>query len=415
MGSSPAKAVRVAILRHSTNARRAVPLGLTRSTLRRSCDQRRDLRRTRHPPAVLRLQVLRCSLLPIRLLKCVMLADTLLREVLNASPDAILVVDDTGVIRDANGRATTMFAWDHGELVGLSVDLLVPFQHRERHAELRAEYALRPRARPMGHGLLLRGERRDGSQFPAEIALTPWQPVGEGPMVVCTVRDLSQFDRWRSMSMAREEAAEAERTRIAGELHDDIVQRMVFIKHRFTTLRNTVGLSGDDDRLLELSSAIDDTISSMERICRGLTPLELKHFGLSFALRILFREFSEAGFAIQCDLADVGRDLDPAKALALFRIVQESLSNAREHSGAEEAIVTMTRDSNWIEVEVGDAGVGFDTAAVASSGSGIGLLGMNERAAMVGGLFEVRSSRGDGTRIRVSVPVVERATAEEEL
>ena len=72
-------------------------------------------------------------------------------------------------------------------------------------------------------------------------------------MVVCTVRDLSRFDRWRSMSMAREEAAEAERTRMAAELHDDIVQRMVFIKHRFTTLRDTQGLSGDDDRLLELS------------------------------------------------------------------------------------------------------------------------------------------------------------------
>ena len=353
-------------------------------------------------------------MLPIGLLQCVMLADTLLREVLNASPDAILVVDDAGVIRYVNERATTMFAWDRDELVGVSIDLLVPFQHRTHHAELRAEYALRPRARPMGHGLLLQGERRDGSQFPVEIALTPWQPAGDGPMVVCTVRDLSRFDRWRSMSMARVEAVEVERTRIAAELHDDIVQRMVFIKHRFTTLRNMEGLSGDDD-LLELSSAIDHTIASIERICRGLTPLELKHFGLNFALRILFREYSEAGFTVHGNLIDVGRSLDPAKALALFRIVQESLSNAREHSEADEALVTVTRDSDWIEVEVKDAGVGFDTAAVASSGAGIGLLGMSERAAMIGGVFEVRSIRGDGTRVRVRVPVAARATAEEEL
>lgn len=388
-------------------------MALMRSILRSSPDQRRSLQR---PPAVLPFQSLRCGMLPIALLQCVMLADTLLREVLDASPDAILVVDDGGVIRDANERAATMFEWDRGDLVGRNVDLLVPFQHRTRHAELRAGYMLQPRARPMGHGLLLHGERRDGSQFPVEIALTPWQPAGDGPMVVCTVRDLSRFDRWRSMSMAREEAAEAERTRMAAELHDDIVQRMVFIKHRFTTLRDTQGLSGDDDdRLLELSSAIDDTIASIERICRGLTPLELKHFGLSFALRILFREHSEAGFAVQSSLMDVGRELDPAKALSLFRIVQESLSNAREHSGADEAVVTLTRDSAWIEVEVRDAGVGFDTAVVASSGSGIGLLGMSERAAMVGGLFEVRSSLGSGTRIRVRVPVDEHAMAEEEL
>ena len=344
-----------------------------------------------------------------------MLADTLLREVLDASPDAILVVDDAGVIRDVNERAATMFAWDHDELVGLNVDVLVPFQHRAHHAELRAEYARQPRPRPVGNGMLLHGERKDGSQFPVEIALTPWEPDADGPMVICTIRDLSVFDRWRSMSMARVEAAEAERSRIAAELHDDIVQRMVFIKHRFTTLRKAAGLSGDDGRLLELNSAIDHTIASIERICRGLTPLELKHFGLSFALRILFREYSEVGFAVHGNLMDVGRDLNPATTLALFRIVQESLTNAREHSGASQAIVTLNRDSDWIEVEVRDAGAGFDTVAVASSGSGIGLLGMSERAAMIGGVFEVRSTRSDGTRIRVRVPVAERVTAEEDV
>ena len=344
-----------------------------------------------------------------------MIADNLLREVLDASPDAILVVDDAGVIRDANERATTMFAWDRDELVGLGVDLLVPFQHRARHADLRAAYALRPRARAIGHGMLLQGLRKDGSQFPVEIALCPWQPTGGGPMVICTIRDLSLFDRWRSMSTARVEAAEAERARIASELHDDIVQRMVFIKHRLTTIGRPEDSAGDNDGLVELSSAIDHTIRSLERICRGLTPLDIKYFGLTLALRILFRECSEAGFTVHDDLVDVGRDVDPTKALALFRIVQESLSNARQHSGADEACVTLTRDSDWIEVEVTDAGIGFDTATVASSGSGIGLLGMSERAAMVGGVFEVRSSLGSGTRIRVRVPVAERATAEEDL
>lgn len=118
-----------------------------RSILRRSRDQRRSLQR---PPAVLPLQALRCGTLPIALLQCVMLTDTLLREVFDASPDAILVTDDGGVIRDVNECAASMFQWDRGELVGQSVDLLVPFQHRARHAELRAKYALQPRARPMG-------------------------------------------------------------------------------------------------------------------------------------------------------------------------------------------------------------------------------------------------------------------------
>ena len=342
-----------------------------------------------------------------------MIADRLLREVLNASPDAILVVDGDGVIRDVNERATTMFAWDRLELIGRNVDLLVPLQHRARHAKHRAGFVRRPRARQMGSGLLLRGERKDGSQFPVEIALNPWQPDSGGPKVVCTVRDLSLFDRWRSMSMARVEAAEAERTRIAAELHDDIVQQMVFIKHRLTALQTEKKSAGDDDTLLELSSAMDHTIESIERICRGLTPLEIKHFGLTVALRILFGQLGEAGFKVHDEVVDVGRDLDPVKALALFRIVQESLSNARTHSGADEALVAATRDSDWVHVEVTDTGVGFDTAAATATGSGIGLLGMSERAAMVGGLFDVRSTPGDGTRVRVRVPVGERATEDE--
>ena len=234
-------------------------------------------------------------------------------------------------------------------------------------------------------------------------------------MVVCTVRDLSLFDRWRSMSMAKVDAAETERSRIAAELHDDIVQRMVFIKHRLTTLRGTEGPSGNDGDLPELSLAIDQAIASLERICRGLTPLELKHFGLPVALRILFRDYAEAGFRVHADLTEVEHGLDSSKALVLFRIVQESLSNALEHSGADEAVVTMTRGSGWLQVEIRDTGAGFDTATAASSGSGIGLLGMSERAAMIGGVFEVSSNRGDGTRVRARVPVAEHSRAEEEL
>ena len=373
----------------------------------------RGLRRPTEPPALFSRHILPGGTLVNALLQCVMIADRLLREVLNASPDAILVVDGDGVIRDVNERATTMFAWDRLELIGRNVDLLVPLQHRARHAKHRAGFVRRPRARQMGSGLLLRGERKDGSQFPVEIALNPWQPDSGGPKVVCTVRDLSLFDRWRSMSMARVEAAEAERTRIAAELHDDIVQQMVFIKHRLTALQTEKKPAGDDDTLLELSSAMDHTIESIERICRGLTPLEIKHFGLTVALRILFGQLGEAGFKVHDEVVDVGRDLDPVKALALFRIVQESLSNARTHSGADEALVAATRDSGWVHVEVTDTGVGFDTAAATATGSGIGLLGMSERAAMVGGLFDVRSTPGDGTRVRVRVPVGERATEDE--
>jgi len=337
-----------------------------------------------------------------------MLSDSQFGEVFNASPDGILIVDDRGVIEDVNDRATALFGWDRRELVGQNVECLVPPRHRLRHTEHRAQYACRPRIRPMGSGMLLHGQRKDGSQFPVEISLSPWQPADAGPMVVCTVRDMSVAERWRNASIMRVEAVEAERIRIAGELHDDIVQKMVFIKHRLTIQRSEEDRPGNHYRLVDLGSAVDEVIASVEQICRGLAPLDLRHFGLTFALRILFREWSEAGFVVHDDLVDVGRDLEPAKALALFRIAQESLSNARQHSGTEEAFVTMTSAPGWMEMEVRDAGVGFDPEEVARSGMGIGLLGMSERASMVGGLLQVRSVPNGGTRIQVRIPVAER-------
>ncbi len=208
---------------------------------------------------------------------------------------------------------------------------------------------------------------------------------------------------------------EAERARMAGEIHDDIVQRMVSIKHRLMLLQRAdvlgaeegEGRRGSSSAIDDLSAAIDEAIASVERICHGLAPLELEQFGLTFALRVLFREWREAGFAVRGRLINVGRELDSEKALTLFRIVQESLSNACEHSGTEEAYVNMTAESGWLGVEIEDAGAGFDPDAVIASGEGFGLLGIRERASMVGGVAHVRSARGAGPRVRVRIPVSE--------
>ena len=102
-----------------------------------------------------------------------MLRDRDYRAVFEASPDAMLVVDSEGVIRDLNRQALSVFGWSREEMEGSGVERLVPAAIRSRHERHRLSYAEEPRARPMGEGLELQALRKDGTTFPAEISLSP--------------------------------------------------------------------------------------------------------------------------------------------------------------------------------------------------------------------------------------------------
>lgn len=113
------------------------------------------------------------------------------RQLLEAVPDAMLVVDQHGVVRLANTLALRMFGYAARELLGQPVELLLPERLRSRHGHLRSAYSAAPTVRPMGVGLELVGRRRDGSEFPAEISLGPF-PTDEGVLVFSAIRDLTE-------------------------------------------------------------------------------------------------------------------------------------------------------------------------------------------------------------------------------
>ncbi len=208
-------------------------------------------------------------------------------------------------------------------------------------------------------------------------------------MVICAVRDIS----------------DSERGRLARELHDDIGQRLMYLKYRVSVER-IANKPASDDAKGDICRTIDGAIGAIDRICRSLTPLELDHFGLEVALKILIREFLEMGLTVRSTIARISPEPSPAHARTLFRVVQESLSNVHTHAGEVDASVTVHQPSkNEISVEVRDDGAGFDPVLVARGGRGLGLLGMAERAAIVGGTLEVESRPGEGTVVRATVPV----------
>jgi PAS domain S-box-containing protein len=326
------------------------------------------------------------------------------RAVFEAAPDGILVVDHRGIIRSANPMASRMFAYERDDLVGQNVDALVPDVARKAHADHRSRYVRAPRARPMGAEMDLTGRRRDGSEFPAEISLSPWESA-EGMRIIVTVRDVTQRQRLRDFSAGALRASEDERRRIARELHDDTAQHLASLLMWVRLIEPKIESEEVREKLRELRNEIAACAEGVRRIARGLRPPELEDAGIVAALRAHARSMREgAGMDVRIDAeAAVDGLLGSDARLVLYRIVQEAVSNALRHAGTTSVRIELLVEEEKVIGLIRDEGRGFGEES--RGGAGLGLLGMQERAAMVGGRLSIESQRGKGTLVRVELPV----------
>ena len=331
------------------------------------------------------------------------------RAIFDSSPDGCLVVDRSGIIRAANPRVEELFGWTPDELVGQKIEALVPEMHREAHAGHRSRFVTDPHNRPMGVGLDLRGRRRDGSTFPVEISLSPWAAGEGGLRVICTVRDVTEYRRLRNFSEGALQATEEERQRIARELHDDTAQRLATLILRVRRLAEERDAQRRASLHEEIREEIVDAAEGVKRMARGLRPPEIEELGLALALTAHVRSLREgARFEVETELDAVDHALNVTAKLALYRIVQEALSNARRYSGVDRARVRLYMEDGNVVAVISDEGKGFLQSQALESGGGLGLVGMKERAAMVGGRLTIDSESGKGTRVTVAVPATAR-------
>jgi PAS domain S-box-containing protein len=209
------------------------------------------------------------------------------------------------------------------------------------------------------------------------------------------------------------DAAEQERSRWARELHDETLQALAVLRMR---LSSALREEGPDDLKKTGQAAveqIDDEIVKLRRLITELRPASLDTIGLEAALQALAEQHQQtARLEVDCDF-DLAREEEarPTEILetAVYRLVQEALNNVSKHSMARRADLTVRTTGAAIEIEVRDDGVGFEPSLVRE---GFGLVGMRERAALLGGTLEVDSTRGSGTRVRAEIPLQTRADAE---
>ena len=202
-------------------------------------------------------------------------------------------------------------------------------------------------------------------------------------------------------------AQEEERTRLARELHDETIQAVIALKQRVQLAQKSMRDEQVRQSLLELEELAERTVENLRRLTRALRPIYLEDLGLVTALEMLAREVSQAN-QLQVEFQQSGRErrLSREIELAFYRIAQEGLNNAVRHAQAGHAILSVRFDKE-VMLEVTDDGIGFDVPRspthFARSGH-FGLLGIRERADLIGGKLEVRSAPGQGTRLSVRLP-----------
>lgn len=323
-------------------------------------------------------------------------------------------ISKDGMIADANDQLVKMLGYnDRSEMIGRPViDLVAP-----ESRELVRQMMLSGRIAPYEHFAL----RKDGSAFPVEVC---GRSIATEPNHVrlTAVRDITERRRAeveRQQAVIREHRArdeytrqliasqEAERARIAKELHDSLGQNLLLIKNRVQLARSQSASAPETRAQLE---AIDDlasrAVAEVRQISHDLHPYQLDHLGLKRALEAMIdaaAQSSGVGFERRIDSSD---DVFSADAAAnVYRIVQESLNNILKHSRAKRATIEIERDVHEVVLRVQDDGEGFDVNSV--EGAGLGLRNMTERAHILGGTLKVKSDPARGTRIEVAIPIGE--------
>jgi PAS domain S-box-containing protein len=301
-----------------------------------------------------------------------------------------------------------MFGFAAKEMVGQSVGMLmsVPFRDGEEQQFNQEGNGHQPKI--IGMGREVNGKRKDGTVFPIDLAVSDMRLEGRR-VFTGFVRDITE--RKQAEKTAREfsgrllHAQEAERARLARELHDDITQRLA----RLAIDAGKVEREGPDPALKETMRDLREGLVRLSEDIHALSyrlhPSMLEDLGLAAALRAECDRFSgQTGIQTDLKLIEVPPMIAPEVALSIFRIAQESLRNIGRHAQSKTAQIALRQVDGGLHLAVTDTGIGFDPREHRSRPS-LGLASMRERARLVGGELDIESEAGQGTSILAWMPL----------
>ncbi len=352
------------------------------------------------------------------------------RTMLETAPDAMIIVDERGRIAIVNRQAEDMFGYSRAELLGHEVEMLLPEGAREHHHGHRGRYARNPELRPMGPGLDLFGRRKDGSEFPVEISLSPVK-TSSGMFVSSVIRDVTQRRRMEQEIIAARQAAEraqkANTAFLAAASHD-LRQPVQALSLLNGALRRTV----KDERAREMIDHQEHSLTAMtnllnslldiSRLDAGVVTPDIEEFPMQRVIDRLSAEFgrqaSHKGLEFTSEPCAVMVRSDPN---LLSEIIQNLVSNAIRYTDKGSVKMVCDCAGDLCRLEVVDTGIGIEehqleaifkefhqtkTPGSSTEGFGLGLAIVRRLADLLEHDIGVESEPGKGSTFRVLVPIV---------
>jgi PAS domain S-box-containing protein len=374
----------------------------------------------------------------------------LARSVLDAAPDAMIVIDAGGVIRYANKQVSALFGYSHDDIIGKEVEQLMPERYRTRHLGHRDDYIRNVRVRPMGQGLELFGLRRDGTEFPVEISLSPIEG-GEHRLTAAAIRDVTDRKRVEAELIVARESAE--RARIAADRQRQIADEaresadranqgksrfLATASHDLRQPLQTLALLNGALRRLETDSDSTDALAQQEQAITAMSRLlnalldisklesgaikpEPTDFIVASIFEELRREFANVaankGLRLEVDSCQDCAHSDPS---LVEQILRNLLSNALKYTKQGSVRLRCLHEGAVIRLEVIDTGIGIPADQIpfiydefyqvgvptnsTREGYGLGLSIVQRLVKLLQLRLDVRSRVGEGSSFCLTVP-----------